>query len=182
MPEETVHPAWAPAGVTSLSRCNCSTGRRCSEVQSVFVCFGWGKGTRRHSSRMFSRKTNMSVCLLLFRPQSLRRDWANKKRRCDKVSCQANESDVILTGTDLLSSCFVLPAAAPGNESVCGQVCDFLFVWQQGSYFSSYFILDRTGSSNHDHKIKMYWCLIRQSAHRSLAFTVVLLGWIWFST
>lgn len=42
MPEDRVHSGWAPAGVTSLSRWNHSTGRRCLEVWIIFVCFGWG--------------------------------------------------------------------------------------------------------------------------------------------
>lgn len=161
MPEDRVHPGWALAGVTSLSRWNHSTGRRCLELWVVFVCFGWGNRSEPPHRRMFSRKINMSVRPLLFMSKSLHRDWANKKRGCDRVSCQANQSDAISMTTNLLSPCFVLPAAVPGKEGVCGQVCDFLFVWQHGSYFSSYFILDRIGSSNHDHKIKMYWCFIR---------------------
>lgn len=158
MPGDRVHPGRAPAGVTSLSRWIHSTGRR---FASSLCALDGATGVSHHSSRMFCRKINMSVRPLLFTSKSLHRDWANKKRGSDRVSCQANQSDAISMTTNLLSPCFVLPAAVPGKEGVCGQVCDFLFVWQHGSYFSSYFILDRIGSSNHDHKIKMFWCFIR---------------------
>lgn len=56
MPEHRVHPGWAPAGVTSLSWCNLPTGRRCSEVWIIFVCFGWGDRSEAPQQQNFQQK------------------------------------------------------------------------------------------------------------------------------